>query len=1034
VRRFNLSEWALSHQTLVLFFMVVLGAIGIGSFMKLGQAEDPDFTFKLMVVRTMWPGASADEVERQLTDRIERKLQETPRLDFLRSYSKPGESVVFVFVKDSASPDEIRDTWYQVRKKVGDIRGTLPQGIAGPFFNDEFGDTFGNIYALTGDGFTYAQLKEAADRIRNELLRVKDVAKVDLVGEQDEKIFVEVSNTRLGTLGIAPAEVFAALAQQNAVAATGSFETPTDRIYVRASGALDSVESVKALAIRANGRVFRLGDIATVSRGFSDPPQPRMRYMGKESLGIAVSMVPRGDIVALGKALDVSIGRLERELPVGLELHRVNDQPATVKRSIREFTRSLAEAVGIVLLVSFISLGLRTGLIVALSIPLTLAVTFFFMFQSGIDLHKISLGALIIALGLLVDDAIISVEMMVVKMEQGWERVKAASFAYTSTAMPMLTGTVVTAAGFLPIGLARSSTGEYTFSIFAVTTIALLVSWVVSVLFVPYLGYKLLPDFRKAGAHVNEAQVYARPFYRRFRAVVSWCLEHRWLVIGATTAAFVLSLVGFRFVQQQFFPAASRPELIVDLRLPEGSSLAATEAQVKKLEKVLASEPVLRDNIENFVSYVGSGSPRFYLPFDQQLVNANFGQFIVNTKGSEARELVRARILRLFDEEFPELRGRVNRLENGPPVGFPVQFRVIGEDKQVLRGIAEEVAAAMRASKWTRDVHFDWDEPSKVIRLKIDQERARVLGISTQELSVYLNTVLSGQAVTAYREGDKQIDVVARGARDERALVSLFKDLAVPVGRGRTVPLAQVADLGYGFEQGIFWRRDRLPVITVRSDLRDGIQAPVVSKEVEEAIAPLRAKLPAGYRIDTGGAIEDAARGQKSIAVVAPVMVLVMLTALMLQLQSFSRLALVVLTAPLGLIGVSAALLLFNVPFGFVAMLGTIALAGMIMRNSVILVDQIDHDIREGSEPWDAIVDATVRRFRPIMLTAAAAVLAMIPLTRSAFYGPMAVAIMGGLVVATVLTLFFLPALYAAWFRVRREPEREPADAVALAA
>src|SRR5688572_14783437 len=517
LRRFNLSEWALSHQTLVLYFMIVLAAVGIGSFMKLGQAEDPDFTFKLMVVRTMWPGASADEVERQLTDRIERKLQETPRLDFLRSYSKPGESVVFVFVKDSASPDEIRDTWYQVRKKVGDIRGTLPQGIAGPFFNDEFGDTFGNIYALTGDGYTYAQLKEAADRIRNDLLRVKDVAKVDLVGEQDEKIFVEVSNVRLGTLGIAPTEVFAALAQQNAVAATGSFETPTDRIYVRASGALDSVESVKALAIRANGRVFRLGDIATVSRGFSDPPQPRMRYMGKESLGIAVSMVPRGDIVALGKALDLTIGGLERELPVGLELHRVNDQPATVKRSIREFTRSLADAVGI-----------------ALAVPLTLAVTFFFMFQSGIDLHKISLGALIIALGLLVDDAIISVEMMVVKMEQGWERVKAASFAYSSTAMPMLTGTVVTAAGFLPIGLARSSTGEYTFSIFAVTTIALLVSWVVSVLFVPYLGYKLLPDFRKAGAHVNESVVYARPFYRRFRALVSWCVEHRWLVIGAT--------------------------------------------------------------------------------------------------------------------------------------------------------------------------------------------------------------------------------------------------------------------------------------------------------------------------------------------------------------------------------------------------------------------------------------------------------------------------------------------------------------------
>lgn len=1029
LRRFNLSEWALTHQTLVLYFMVVLAFVGVGSFLRLGQAEDPDFTFKLMVVRTIWPGASAEEVERQLTDEIEKKLQETPRLDHLRSYSKPGESVVFVFVKDSARPDEIRDTWYQVRKKIGDARGALPQGIQGPFFNDEFGDTFGNIYALTGEGFTYAQMKETADRIRNQLLRVKDVAKVELIGEQDEKIFVELANAKLATIGIEPAVVFAALAQQNAVTATGSFETPTDRIFIRASGALDSVESVKAIAIRANGRLFQLGDVATVYRGFADPAQPRMRFMGKEALGIAVSMVPRGDIIVLGKALDAQVASIERELPVGLELDRVNDQPATVKRSISEFTRTLAEAVGIVLIVSFASLGLRTGLIVALSIPLTLAVTFLFMYYSGVDLHKISLGALIIALGLLVDDAIISVEMMAVKMEQGFERVKAASYAYTSTAMPMLTGTIVTAAGFLPIGLARSSTGEYTFSIFAVTTIALIVSWVVSVVFVPYLGYKLLPDFSKAGAHVDENAVYQKPFYQRFRRVVTWCVEHRRIVIGATVAVFLVSVFAFRFVQQQFFPAASRPELIVDLRLPEGSSVHATEAQVKKLEKILATDPGIRDRLDNFVSYVGSGSPRFYLPFDQQLVNANFGQFILNTRSNEDREIVRARLHKLFEEDFTEIRGRVNRLENGPPVGFPVQFRVVGEDKQVIRGIANEVAAIMRANPWTREAQFDWDEPSKVIRLTIDQNRARVLGVTTQELSQFLNTVLSGNAVTAYRERDKQIDVVVRGAREERVFMSLLKDLAVPVGGTRTVPLAQIADLSYGFEQGIYWRRDRLPAITVRTDLKDGVQAPVVSKQLEEKLAETRAKLPAGYRIETGGAIEDAAKGQQSIAVVAPIMILVMVTALMLQLQSFSRVALVLLTAPLGIIGVAAALLLFNVPFGFVAMLGTIALAGMIMRNSVILVDQIDHDINAGSEPAEAIVDATVRRFRPIILTAAAAVLAMIPLARSAFYGPMAVAIMGGLVVATVLTLLFLPALYAAWFRVPRPSEARARDA-----
>jgi multidrug efflux pump len=1018
LRRFNLSEWALAHRSLVLYLMVVLALVGAGSYVRLGQAEDPDFTFKLMVVRTLWPGASAEEVERQLTDRLEKKLQETPRLDFLRSYSKPGESVVFVFVKDSSRPDEIRETWYQVRKKVGDIRTTLPQGVVGPFFNDEFGDTFGNIYALSGDGYSYAQLKDTADRIRNQLLRVKDVAKVDLVGEQDEKIYVELANAKLATLGVEPAVVFAALQQQNAVSASGSFETPTERVYLRVTGALDSVESVRAIPIRANGRLFQLGDVASVHRGFVDPPQPRMRYMGKEALGIAVSMVPRGDIIALGHALDEQLAHVERELPVGLELARVNDQPATVKRSVSEFTRSLTEAVAIVLVVSFLSLGLRTGLIVALSIPLTLAVTFLFMYYAGIDLHKISLGALIIALGLLVDDAIISVEMMVVKMEQGWERVRAASFAYTSTAMPMLTGTLVTAAGFLPIGLARSSTGEYTFSIFAVTTIALLVSWVVSVLFVPYLGYKLLPDFGKAGTHADENAVYATPFYRRFRRLVVWCVSHRWWVVGATAALFLLSIFGFRFVQQQFFPAASRPELIVDLRLPEGSSLTATEAQVKKMERLLLGDPELRDRIDNFVSYVGSGSPRFYLPFDQQLVNANFGQLIVNTRSNEAREAVRARLQKAFDEDFPEVRGRVNRLENGPPVGFPVQFRVVGEDKDVIRGIANEVAAAMRANRWMRDVQFDWEEPSKVIRLTIDQNRARVLGVTTQDLAQFLNTVLSGFPVTTYRERDKQVDVVVRGAREERVYLSLLKDLAVPVGRGRTVPLAQIATLGYGFEQGVFWRRDRVPAITVRSDLKDGVQAPVVSAEVNAAIDPIRAKLPPGYRIDTGGAVEDAGKGQRSIAVVAPVMILVMVTALMLQLQSFSRLALVLLTAPLGLIGVAAALLVFNVPFGFVAMLGTIALAGMIMRNSLILVDQIDKDIVAGSDPLEAIADATVRRFRPIMLTAAAAVLAMIPLARSAFYGPMAVSIMGGLVVATALTLLFLPALYAAWFRI----------------
>jgi multidrug efflux pump len=671
---------------------------------------------------------------------------------------------------------------------------------------------------------------------------VKDVAKVDLVGEQDEKIYVELANAKLATFGIEPALVFAALQQQNAVSATGSFETPTDRIYIRASGALDSVESVKQIAIRANGRLFRIGDIATVTRGFVDPAQPRMRFMGRDALGIAVSMVPRGDIIALGKALDVETDRIESELPVGLELDRVNDQPATVKRSVGEFTRSLAEAVAIVLVVSFLSLGMRTGLIVALSIPLTLFVTFLFMYYAGIDLHKISLGALIIALGLLVDDAIISVEMMVVKMEQGWERVRAASHAYSTTAMPMLTGTIVTAAGFLPIGLARSSTGEYTFSIFAVTTIALLVSWVVSVLFVPYLGYKLLPDFRKAGVHLDEGAVYRKPFYQRFRRVVEWSVANRWIVIGATVAVFLLSVFAFRFVQQQFFPAASRPELIVDLRLPEGSSLAATETQVKKLEAKLMSEPALKDNIDNFVSYVGSGSPRFYLPFDQQLVNANFGQFIINTKNNPSREIVRSRLQKLFEEDFPELRGRVNRLENGPPVGFPVQFRVIGEDKQVIRGIANQVAQVMRENPWTREVSFDWDEPSKVIRSP-STRTARACSASPRRSCRSSSTPCSrasGDRLPRERQADRRAG--ARRARGAR-LHEPHEGPRRAVARGRTVPLAQIADVSYGFEQGVYWRRDRLPAITVRSDLKDGVQAPVVSQQLE-AKWRHRAKLP----------------------------------------------------------------------------------------------------------------------------------------------------------------------------------------------
>ena len=1050
--RFNLSEWALGHRSLVLYAMLVLAVFGVLSYTKLGQSEDPPFTFKVMVIRTGWPGATARQVEEQITDKIEKKLQEAPNVDVIQSYSKPGESLVFFRMKDSAPPSAVPETWYQVRKKIGDIRNTLPAGITGPSFNDEFGDVYGNVYALTGEGFSYADLKKYADRIRSELLRVPDVAKVEFFGEQDEKVYIELSNTRLATLGVDAATIVNALATQNAIAPAGAFETPSDKIYLRTTGDFDSVDAVRETTIRANGRLFRLGDIARVQRGYADPPQPKMRFQGREAFGIGVAMVKGGDIIELGANLDREVDRLRKELPVGLELAQVTSQPQAVQRSVNEFVRSLAEAVIIVLAVSLLSLGWRTGIVVALTIPLVLAATFLFMRLGDIGLHKISLGALILSLGLLVDDAIIAVEMMATKMEQGWDRLRAASFAYTSTAMPMLSGTLVTVAGFLPIATAASTTGEYTRSIFQVTAIALAVSWVAAVVFVPYLGYKLLPDLAHGAAKPSwfrrllrrsapvpaaprergEGAIYRTPFYNRLRSVIHWCVAHRTTVLVATVALFAASLLAFRFVPQQFFPASSRPELLVDLRLAQGSSFAATESVVKRFEQTLEQET----GIESYVSYVGQGTPRFYLPLDQQLANANFAQFVILTKGSEDRERLRARLIELFERDFQGVRANIARLENGPPVGFPVQFRVSGEDIPTVRRYAERVAERMRENPHVSNVHFDWDEKAKVIKVDIDQEKVRLLGLSSQDLSTFLNTSLNGLTVTYYRERDKLIEVLMRGAVDERAKLSYLQDLALPTRSGKSVPLSQIATISYGFEDGIVWRRNRLPTITVRANVYGAIQAPAVTAQIEPALASIKASLPPGYRIETGGAVEDSARGQKSVAAGFPLFILVVLTVLMIQLQSFSRVAMVVLTAPLGLIGVTAFMLLFNQPFGFVAMLGTIALSGMIMRNSVILVDQIDQDIRAGHAPWVAVVEATVRRFRPIVLTAAAAVLAMIPLTRSAFFGPMAVAIMGGLVVATALTLLFLPALYAAWFRVKvpsRAPAKRPAPAAQAA-
>jgi multidrug efflux pump len=1044
MKQINLSEWALKHPQMVLYLIVIFMIGGAISFVQLGRAEDPDFTFKVMVVRTLWPGASASQVEQQLTDRIEKKLYETPWVDVLRTASRPGESLSIVVLKDYTPKAEVAESWRQVRKKLDDIRSTLPPGVQGPFPDDEFGDVQIKIFALTAHddkaGYGMGDLRREADRLARELRRVPDVKKIELIGVQDEKIFIDVSPARLAAMGLVPTQVFDALQRQNAVVPGGQVETASDRVRLRVTGPFDSVESLREATLAVGGRAFRLGDIAHITRGLADPPQPRMRVAGREAIGLGVVMAKGGNVISLGENLSEAMARLQQNLPLGMDVHVVADQPEIVKTSLNLFVRTLGEAILIVLAVSFLSLGWRTGTVVALSIPLVLAMTFLAMKAFGIDLQRISLGALVISLGLLVDDAIITVEMMVVKMEQGWDRFKAATFAYTSTAFPMLTGTLITAAGFTPVGFAKSAAGEYTFSIFAVVTIALFVSWIVAVVFTPYLGFKLLdPDKLRAISAKHGSDIYASPFYRAFRSLVVWCLRHRWLVIGATVATFVLSLVAFNTgVQKQFFPAASRPELMVDIWLPQGASLKATEREVKRVEALLDKD----QGIASWSSYIGNGAPRFFLSLDQQLFADNFGQMVIVTKGLKEREEVKNKLEAAFDAadgSWSHLRLRVVRLENGPPVGYPVQFRILGEDLAALREGAETISAAMRAHPNLRNVNFDWNDRVKAVRVEIDQARARALGVSSQDVALTLQGWLVGATVTQFREDDQLIDVVWRagaehstgvGTNDfaEPRTLQRLPDLDIVASSGRHIPLAQVARLVPVLEEGLIWRRDRLPTITVRADIVGSMQPQAASAQVEQQLDTLRAKLPPGFRIEVGGSVEESAKGENSIKAVMPLMVIAVITLLMIQLQSISRTVMVLLTAPLGLIGVTLALLIFQVPFGFVANLGVIALMGMILRNSVILVDQIEQDEADGKSEWEAIVGSTVRRFRPITLTAAAAVLAMIPLTRQVFWGPMAVAIMGGLIVATVLTCLFLPALYAAWFGVK-EPTAEPVAA-----
>ena len=1014
MKKLNLSEWALRNSSLVRYLMIVLMVAGLFSYTQLGQKEDPEFTFKAMMVRVLWPGATAQETEQQVTDKIEKKLQEMGELEYVKSYTKAGEAILILSIREQVPPKNVQQLWYTVRKKIGDMQYTLPAGVQGPYFNDEFGDTFGNLYAFTGDGFSYEDLRKYVEQAKLEVLRVPDVGKVDIIGEQEERIYVTLDTAKLAAMQLDASTLWATLAAQNAMTPAGSYDTASERIRVRVSGSYGSVAAIADTPLSAGGKSFRLGDVARVERQFANPPSFGMRFDGKPAIGLAISMKTGGDVLKLGQNLEQVMDQLQAKLPVGVEVNSVSDQPKVVKTAVGEFMRSLVEAVVIVLAVSFFSLGMRTGVVVALSIPLVLAMTFLAMYLLGIDLQRISLGSLIIALGLLVDDAIIAVEMMALKLEQGWNKFQAATFAYTSTAFPMLTGTLLTAATFLPVGMARSNAGEYVFSLFSVVSIALLLSWIVAVVFVPYLGYKLLPEHHAASAHED---VYHKPFYLRFRATVEWCLDHRKTVIALTAAAFLLSLVAFKlFVQQQFFPSSNRVELMVDMWLPQGASYQATEAEVRKLEALIKDDP----HVVSTTAYVGGGSPRFYLPLDQQQQHLNYAQLMVMTRDEKVREEVKHKLETLFERDFPMVRGRVTRLENGPPVGYAVQFRVMGEDHARVRSIAANVETLLRAHPGARHVNIDWGEQVKSLRVEIDQDKARVLGVSSQSLSRQLQLLLSGSTVSEWREGDRSIGIVARLDNAGREQVDALGSLMVQTASGKYVPVAQLGSIRYQPEESIIWRRNRLPTVTVRADAADGVQAADISKALWPKLQQLEKTLPLGYHIELGGSLEASQNSQGAIAKVTPLMLIVVLTLLMIQLGSFQRTLLVVLTAPLGLIGVTLTLILFGAPFGFVAMLGVIALFGMIMRNSVILVDQIETDIGEGIDRFEAIVGSTVRRFRPIMLTALAAILAMIPLSRSTFWGPMAVAIMGGLLVATVLTLLFLPALYAQWFGVKR--------------
>jgi len=1021
--KFNLTEWALRHRAITLFLLLTVAIAGVFSLGKLGQLEDPSFSVPSMTAVVVWPGATAQQVQDQVLNRMEKKFEQIDNFEKVVTYARQGYGGMTLTVKGGTTKADQREAWYQARKKLDDLRLELPEGIVGPIVNDEYGDVYGLMYAVKGDGIGHAELSDAAEDIKRRMLKVPKVKKVDLIGKQTERVYVEFSHERLASLGVTPLAIAESLKSQNAMLPAGQIDTQGDRVLVRVSGQFASLDDIRQVPVVAGGRTIRLGDIATVTRGFEDPPFYTVRHNGQPVLMLGISMTSDGNIVELGDQMATAVTALQAELPHGVELERVADQPTTVKDAIWDFERSLIEALVIVIAVSLVSLGWRAGLVVAMSVPLVLSAVAVLMLAMGWNLERISLGSLIIALGLLVDDSIIAIEMMVVKMESGWDRVKAAAFSYEATAMPRLTGALIIAAGFMPIGFSKSTTGEYAGGIFWIVGAAVVFSWICSGLFTPYLAAKMLPkDF---GKHHHGSDPYDTRFYRKLRGLIHWAIDRRWVVIGATLGALTLAVAGMKLVPQQFFPNSSRPELVVDLRLKEGSAFAATTEQVKRMEAVLNKD----EEVKFFTAYTGAGAPRFYLALNPALPNPGYAQFVVMTQDLEARERVRLRLMDAAEQQFPQAWVRVTRLELGPPVGFPVQFRVVGPDTQVVRKIAREVEQVVASSPKARDVQLDWNDPVRALKVELDQDKARALGLTPSEVSLVTQSVMNGATLSQLREREDLIDIVARAVPGERLDIDVLKNINLYTRQGTVVPLSQVARVRYELEEPVLWRRNRDMAITVRADVKDGEQGVSVTQEIQPLLEKIRAGLPSGYRIDVGGAVEESQKANEALAAVAPLMVVSILVLLMLQLKDFSRMWMVVLTAPLGLIGVVPALLAFQAPLGFVAILGIIALGGMIMRNSVILIDQVQVEIANGSDPWTAVLDAAVYRTRPVALTALAAALAMVPLTRSVFWGPMAIAIMGGLIVATLITIFFVPALYAAWFKLRPQPAGGPVHA-----